>query len=152
MAPWPDYWLRVWGARGLLWKWDADSTAAIVTALDDEAWRVREMAAKVVARYRIADGLESVVAAQQDSNTRVRSAARRAVFALTSCLHLLLWGHPTRAAPHTQAPVTPLLKTSPGTWSSPAAPVDGQPVNLIGQTHTGDARMTRGQAVGVDVP
>ncbi|MET3803198.1 HEAT repeat protein [Nakamurella sp. UYEF19] len=84
VAPWPDYWLRVWGARGLLWEWHADATAAIVTALDDEAWRVREMAAKVVARHKIDDGLNSVVAAQQDSNARVRSAARRAVIALTS--------------------------------------------------------------------
>lgn len=45
-----SYWLRVWGARGLLWAWDDLAGDAIDVALRDEAWRVREMALKVVAR------------------------------------------------------------------------------------------------------
>lgn len=40
------YWLRVWGLRGLLWNWDARAVSVMRAALSDEAWRVREMAAK----------------------------------------------------------------------------------------------------------
>src|SRR5262249_27986260 len=45
------YWVRVWAARGLLWAWEPSATAAILRALEDPQWRVREMAAKVVARH-----------------------------------------------------------------------------------------------------
>jgi hypothetical protein len=48
------YWPRVWAARGLLHAWDPAATAAITAATRDEAWRVREMAAKVIARVRAA--------------------------------------------------------------------------------------------------
>jgi hypothetical protein len=47
----PPYWLRVWAARGLLYAWDDSAEAAVLNALGDEAWRVREMALKVVARH-----------------------------------------------------------------------------------------------------
>ena len=40
------YWPRVWGARGLLYRWDAAATSAVIGGTHDEAWRVREMAAK----------------------------------------------------------------------------------------------------------
>src|SRR5271155_4636998 len=49
------YWFRVWGARGLLWAWEESATPAVVRATADEAWRVREMAAKVIARHRVGD-------------------------------------------------------------------------------------------------
>ena len=48
-----QYWRRVWGARGLLYAWADEAEGAVVAALDDERWRVREMAAKVVAKRRI---------------------------------------------------------------------------------------------------
>ena len=48
----PAYWLRVWGARGLLYAGDDSARPAVVQALNDEAWRVRDMALKVVARSR----------------------------------------------------------------------------------------------------
>src|SRR5215475_8059353 len=51
------YWLRVWGMRGLLWAWDDAALPAIRLGAKDEAWRVREMAAKVVARNLIGDAL-----------------------------------------------------------------------------------------------
>ena len=44
----PDYWLRVWAARGLTHVWNDSATSALSTALSDPAWRVREMALKVV--------------------------------------------------------------------------------------------------------
>lgn len=83
-APGPDYWLRVWALRGLLWLWDDVATQAVVTSLKDEAWRVREMGAKVVARHLVDPALPSVVALQQDRVGRVRQAAERAVIRLTS--------------------------------------------------------------------
>ncbi|MDQ6875257.1 MAG: HEAT repeat domain-containing protein [Actinomycetota bacterium] len=78
-APPQRYWLRVWGARGLLWAWDDRATPALISALDDEAWRVREMAAKVVARHLVGDALSRVAPLQEDPVPRVRAAAARAV-------------------------------------------------------------------------
>jgi hypothetical protein len=46
------YWLRVWGARGLLHAYADQAEDAVIEALRDEHWRVREMAAKVIARRR----------------------------------------------------------------------------------------------------
>jgi HEAT repeats len=78
------YWLRVWGARGLLWVWDDSALGALRFALEDDAWRVREMAVKVVARHRLGDALASVAALQEDPVPRVRAAASRAVTVLTA--------------------------------------------------------------------
>ena len=86
------YWPRVWAARGLLHAWDdrADQAAepdqatdAIIGALGDHAWRVREMAAKVVAAHRIGRALDAVAALRDDPKPRVREAAERAVVFLT---------------------------------------------------------------------
>jgi hypothetical protein len=77
------YWLRVWGMRGLLWVWDDGALEAVLTGLDDEHWRVREMAAKVVARNLVGDALPAVAALRDDPVPRVRTAAARAVAALT---------------------------------------------------------------------
>lgn len=74
----PAYWLRVWAARGLLWAWDDVALPSLMGALDDEAWRVREMALKVVARHRLDDTLATVVDLQGDPVPRVRAAASRA--------------------------------------------------------------------------
>jgi hypothetical protein len=78
------YWPRVWAARGLFHVWTDDATAAIIAATADEAWRVREMAAKVIARHRVGDALAAVVALKDDSVPRVRTAADRAVMVLSA--------------------------------------------------------------------
>lgn len=78
------YWLRVWGARGLLWAWAEHATPAIGAALTDPAWRVREMAAKVIARHGVGDLLEPVAELRDDPTARVRAAADRAVTILTA--------------------------------------------------------------------
>jgi hypothetical protein len=78
------YWPRVWGARGLLHAWDPAATSALIGATRDEAWRVREMAAKVVARHQVGDALDAVAALQADPVPRVRAAAARAVTVLTA--------------------------------------------------------------------
>jgi hypothetical protein len=78
------YWPRVWAARGLLYAWNESATSAIVEATSDEAWRVREMAAKVTARHRIGDGLDAVIMLRDDPVPRVRAAAGRAIAVLTA--------------------------------------------------------------------
>jgi hypothetical protein len=78
------YWPRVWAARGLLHAWDGRATAAIIGATGDDAWRVREMSAKVVARYGVDDALSAMASLQDDDVARVRVAAGRALAALTA--------------------------------------------------------------------
>lgn len=77
------YWFRVWAARGLLWAWDDIALPTLRTALRDEAWRVREMAAKVVARHVVGDLLADVAQLRDDPVARVRAAATRAVERIT---------------------------------------------------------------------
>lgn len=80
--PGPDYWLRVWALRGLLWTWDDSATSCLLTALRDDAWRAREMALKVVARHRVNAALASAASLQDDPSARVVAAANRALIRL----------------------------------------------------------------------
>jgi HEAT repeat protein len=84
-APVHRYWLRVWAARALLYAWDASAATAVLAALADESWRVREMAAKVVARRQLGDALAIVARLRDDDPVpRIRAAAARATAALTA--------------------------------------------------------------------
>jgi HEAT repeat protein len=85
--PGPDYWLRVWGARGLLWAWSDEALPSILNALRDDAWRVREMAVKVVTRHELDAALAALSELQQDPNARVRKAAERALHRLAGAGH-----------------------------------------------------------------
>lgn len=78
------YWPRVWAARVLLHAWDSAAATAITGATHDEAWRVREMAAKVIAAHRLGDAFDAVAALHADPVERVRAAAARAVILLTA--------------------------------------------------------------------
>lgn len=78
------YWPRSWAARGLLYAWHESATLAIVQATTDEAWRVREMAAKVIARHRLGDAIDAVSQLQEDPIPRVRAAAHRAIIRITT--------------------------------------------------------------------
>jgi HEAT repeat protein len=80
----PDYWLRVWALRGLLWLWDDAASPSVRHALTDPAWRVREMAAKVCARHRVDAALDRLLDLREDPNARVQHAASRAVIRLTA--------------------------------------------------------------------
>ena len=82
-SPEQRYWLRVWGARGLLWAWLPGGLPGLRTALADPHWRVREMAAKVVARHLVEEVFEEVAALRVDDVPRVRMAAERALRRLT---------------------------------------------------------------------
>ena len=81
--PGPDYWLRVWAARGLLWAWDEAARPSIMIALEDDAWRVREMALRVVAKHRLVEAATAVAGLRADPSSRVASAASRAHARLT---------------------------------------------------------------------
>jgi hypothetical protein len=83
-APVHRYWLPVWAARALLYTWDDSALGAVLAALTDESWRVREMAAKVVARRRLGAALSVVAGLQNDRVPRVRAAAARAIAVLTA--------------------------------------------------------------------
>lgn len=78
------YWLRVWGARGLLYAWDDEVVPALVDATRDDEWRVREMVAKVVAKRRIDDAAGAIARLRGDAVPRVRAAAERALVMLAA--------------------------------------------------------------------
>ncbi len=78
------YWPRSWAARGLFHVWDDRGGAAVVRATEDAAWRVREMALKVIARHRLGEGMAAALELRTDPVPRVRAAAERAVVQLTA--------------------------------------------------------------------
>jgi len=76
---WHDYWLRTWGARGLLHVWDDAATSAVVAGLDDEHWRPAEMCLKVVAAHDVAGAGDGAAGLADHELPRVRAAAIRAL-------------------------------------------------------------------------
>jgi hypothetical protein len=76
---WRDYWVRTWGARGLLHVWDDAATHAVVAGLDDEEWRPAEMCLKVVARHEVAGAGDGAAGLAGHELARVRVAAVRAL-------------------------------------------------------------------------
>ncbi len=77
------YWPELWGTRALLYVWDVSATEAVTAALHNQAWRVREMAARVAA-VRALEVAPALVGMLVDETPRVRSAAARALGALGS--------------------------------------------------------------------
>lgn len=75
-------WPRTWALRAFLYAWDSSAEPAVLVCLSDESWRVREMAAKVVARRHVGDALEQIAVLQNDQVPRVRAAAQRALMKL----------------------------------------------------------------------
>jgi hypothetical protein len=74
-----EYWPRVWAARGLLHVWAPLAAPALLAAASDEAWRVRELAAKVAARWEVGEAAAALVGLVTDEVDRVRVAAVRAL-------------------------------------------------------------------------
>lgn len=85
--PGHGYWARVWAARALLYVWNDEASPAVLVALTDEQWRVREMAAKVVLARELAEGVEALVHGCADPVPRVRIAAARALAAVGEAEH-----------------------------------------------------------------
>ena len=76
------YWFRVWAARALLYVWDPSLSSTVVRALADEAWRVREMAAKVCLKRELGEAGDALAILLDDAVPRVRAAACRALGAV----------------------------------------------------------------------
>ncbi len=76
-----SYWPQVWAARALLYAWDEQPSVAraVVGALAHPAWRVREMAAKVVTTREVGEAAEALLPLVDDEVPRVRAAAVRAL-------------------------------------------------------------------------
>lgn len=75
------YWPELWGTRALLYVWDDSATDAVKAALANQAWRVREMATRVVA-LRGLDETPALVGLLTDEVARVRAASARALGAV----------------------------------------------------------------------
>lgn len=94
------YWARVWAARALLYSWGDSATEAVIDALDDEQWRVREMAAKVIRLRELSAAADRLAALTADAVPRVRVASARALAAVGEGEHaatvMALTGDPER--------------------------------------------------------
>lgn len=77
----PLYWPELWGTRALLYVWDDSAAPAVAAALANRAWRVREMATRVVAT-RSLPVAEAVAELLRDEVARVRASAARALGAV----------------------------------------------------------------------
>jgi hypothetical protein len=73
------YWPRVWGMRALLYAWRSVAAPAVLAGLRDDAWRVREMAAKVVRLRELGEAADPLIALLTDPVPRVRLAAVQAL-------------------------------------------------------------------------
>ena len=74
---WKDYWVRTWGARGLLHCWDDSATAAVVAGLGDAHYRPAEMCLKVAAKHDVAGAGPGAAALVGHGLPRVRGNALR---------------------------------------------------------------------------
>lgn len=85
---WKDYWVRTWGARGLLHRWDDAATGAVVAGLGDQHHRPAEMCLKVAARHDVAGTGPGAAALTRHELPRVRAAAARALAVVGDTEHL----------------------------------------------------------------
>lgn len=75
------YWPELWGTRALLYAWNDSASVAVTAALNNQAWRVREMATRVAAARALPVAGE-LVALLEDEVARVRASAVRALGAV----------------------------------------------------------------------
>jgi hypothetical protein len=88
---WHDYWVRTWGARGLLYVWDDSASAAVVAGLEDAHWRPGEMCLKVSTKREIGEaGPGAARLAVEGELPRVRVQALRALGAVGDTEHVEL--------------------------------------------------------------
>lgn len=85
---WKDYWVRTWGARGLLHCWADSATPAVVAGLADEHYRPAEMCLKVAARHDVAGTGPGAAALTAHELARVRAAAARALAVVGDTEHV----------------------------------------------------------------
>jgi hypothetical protein len=71
------YWARVWGARALRYCWDESVRDAVLDGLHDDAWRVVEHCAVIVADRELAEAAPTLVELTEHRVPRVRVATVR---------------------------------------------------------------------------
>ena len=76
---WKDYWIRTWGARGLLHCWHDRATDAVVAGLADAHYRPAEMCLKVAVAHDVAGAGPGAAALATHELPRVRAQAMRAL-------------------------------------------------------------------------
>ena len=82
------YWPELWGTRALLYVWNDSAVLAVTAALNNQAWRVREMAARVAAARKL-DVEPILTELLTDEVARVRGAAARALGVLGSNIEVI---------------------------------------------------------------
>jgi HEAT repeat protein len=85
-----DYWWSVWALRVMLYAWDEAAELSVTGAFEHDAWRVREMAAKVAAKREVGMAADAVAGAITDPVPRVRAAALRAIAVIGEHEHVEL--------------------------------------------------------------
>lgn len=75
------YWPELWGTRALLYVWDDSAINAVLDALRNPAWRVREMAARVTAERGL-PAVDELLELLTDDTPRVRIAGAKALGAV----------------------------------------------------------------------
>ena len=87
-AVWHDYWVRSWGARGLLYVWDEDASGAVLAGLSDPHWRPAEMCLKVATRREVGGAGDAARTLSTHELPRVRAQALRALGAVGDTEHV----------------------------------------------------------------
>lgn len=87
-SSWGDFWVRSWGARGLLHVWHDSATAAVVVGLGDEHYRPAEMCLKVAARHEVAGTGDGAARLAGHDLPRVRAQAMRALAVVGDSEHV----------------------------------------------------------------
>jgi HEAT repeats len=87
-AVWKDYWVRTWGARGLLHCWHDMATPAVVAGLSDDHYRPAEMCLKVSARHEVAGSGPGAARLTRSALPRVRANAVRTLGAVGDTDHV----------------------------------------------------------------
>jgi HEAT repeat protein len=87
-ASWKDYWVRTWGARGLLYVWSMSAVTAVVAGLDDEHWRPAEMCLKVATRREVGEAGPGAARLLGHALPRVREQALRTLAVVGDTEHV----------------------------------------------------------------
>ena len=85
---WRPYWVRTWGARGLLHVWHERAAAQVLAGLADEHWRPAEMCLRVAARREIGGAGDQAARLTTHALPRVRAQALRALAVVGDTEHV----------------------------------------------------------------
>lgn len=87
---WHDYWIRTWGARGLLYVWEDVATGAVMGGLRDEHWRPAEMCLKVATKREVGGAGDGAARLSTHELPRVREQAMRTLGAVGDTEHVAI--------------------------------------------------------------